>query len=219
MLASRVIDHLETTSSEYKTVTVYIYCDYGKQEEQTAISLTESVMKQLLQHQDEIPEKVQQTYQYHRNKGTRPRLEEVLEMTASSMAPLSRIFLIVDALDELGNTGKVRQSFIQHLRQLQDLHHFNLMTTSREIPNLALDFHQPRCMDLRANPGDIRKYVQGHIGNLSNCVINSTSLQETIADTIIESVDGMQVVPSIQDASPADRLRKVSPSSTTYGLP
>ena len=194
MLASRVIDHLEISSAEGSSVTVYIYCDYGKQEEQTAINLIESMMKQLLQHQDAIPEKIQQAYQDHRENGTRPRLEEVLEMTASSMAPLSQIFLIVDALDELGNTGKVRQSFIQHLRQLQDLHHFNLMTTSREIPNLVLDFQQPRCIDLRANPGDIRKYVQGHIGNLSSCVENNANLQETIASTIVDSVDGMYIL-------------------------
>ena len=191
MLASRVIDHLEKISNEENTAIVYIYCDYGKQEEQTAISLAENVTKQLLQHQDSIPERVQKIHQHHRGKVTRPDFGEVLEMTACSMVSLSRIFLIVDALDELGNTGKVRQSFIQHLRQLQDLHHFNLMTTSREIPNLALDFQQPRCMDLRANPGDIRKYVQGHIGNLSSCVENNASLQETIASTIVDSVDGM----------------------------
>ena len=191
MLASRVIDHLENTSSEENVAIIYIYCDYGKQKEQTALSLAESVMKQLLQYHDSIPEKVQQIYQYHLKQKTRPKLEEVLEVTASSMAPLSRIFLIVDALDELGNSAKVRQSLLQHLRQLQDPHHFNLMTTSREIPFLDREFHQPRCMDLRANPGDIRKYVEGHIGDLSKCVEKNASLQETIANTIVDCVDGM----------------------------
>ena len=191
MLASRVIDHLEKISSKENTATIYIYCDYGKQEEQTAASLTESVTKQLLQHQDSIPKRVEEIYHSHREKRTRPNLEEMLEMTAYSMAHLSRVFLIVDALDELGNTGKVRQNLIRHLRQFQDLHHFNLMTTSREIPYLALDFHQPRCMELRASPGDVRKYVEGHIGNLSKCVEENASLQETIVNTIIESVDGM----------------------------
>ena len=59
MLASRVIDHLEITSVEGNSVTVYIYYDYGKQDEQTVISLTENVMKQLLQHQGAILEKIQ----------------------------------------------------------------------------------------------------------------------------------------------------------------
>lgn len=191
MLASRVIDHLKNTSSEENTVTVYIYCDYGRQVEQTAISLAENVTKQLLQHQDSIPERVQKIYQYHREEKTRPKLEQVLEMTASLMAPLSRIFVIVDALDELENSGKVRQTLIRHFRQLQDLHHFSLITTSREIPYLALDFHQPRCMELRANPRDVRKYVEGHIRNLPKCIEKNASLQETIANTIVDSVDGM----------------------------
>ena len=191
MLASRIIDHLKNTSSEENTVTVYVYCDYGKQEEQTAIGLAGNVTKQLLQHQDSIPERVEKIYQYHREKETRPNFEEVLEMTACSMVSLSRIFLIVDAFDELGHAGEVRQTLIRHFRQLQDLHYLNLMTTSREIPYLALDFHQPQCMELRANPGDVRKYVEGHIGNLSKCVERNAILQETIANTIVDSVDGM----------------------------
>ena len=191
MLASRIIDHLKKLSGEENTATVYIYCDYGKQEDQTAISLAENVTKQLLQHQVSIPERVQKIYQYHSEKVTRPNFEEVLEMTACSMVPLSRIFLIVDALDELGHTGKVRQTLIRHLRQLQDLHDLNLMTTSREIPHLALELHQPQCMELRADPGDVRKYVEGQIGNLSKCVQRNANLQETIANTIVDSVDGM----------------------------
>lgn len=205
MLASRVIDHLEKLSNEKSTATVYIYCDYGKQEEQTAISLAENVMKQLLQHQDSIPEKVQKLYQYHRGKATRPDFGEVLEMTACSMVPLSRIFLIVDALDELGHNGKVRQSLIRALRKLQDLHGLNLMTTSREIPYLALDFHQPRCMDLRANPRDVRKYVEGHIGNLSKCVEKNANLQETIVKTIVDSVDGMFLLAQLHMDSLSDK--------------
>ena len=191
MLASCVIDYLKEIPSEGKSATVYIYCDYGKLEEQTAISLAGNVTKQLLQHQDSVPERVQKIYQYHREKETRPNFGEVLEMTACSMVSLSRIFLIVDALDELGHTGNVRQTLIRHLRQLQDLHYLNLMTTSREIPYLALDFHQPQCMELRANPGDVRRYVEGHIRNLSKCVEKNASLQATIANTIVDSVDGM----------------------------
>ena len=196
MLVSHVIDHLNQYSSEWNAVVVYIYCDYRKQEEQTAVGLTGSVVKQLIQHQYSVPEKVEKMYEYHQKKETRPKLEELLEMTTYSIARLSRIFLIVDALDELGSTGKVRRSLIQNLCQLQDLHNFNLMTTSRKIPSLALDFREPCCMDLRANPGDVRKYVEGHIANLSKCVEKNARLQETIADTIVESVDGMYIIGS-----------------------
>lgn len=191
MLASLVIDHLQQLFSDGNVVTAYIYCDYRRQDEQTPINLIASVAKQLLHSQASIPESIQKMYQHHRNKGTRPSFEEVLEMTASSMTPLSGFYLIVDALDELGNVGHVRQTLIGRLGTLHDLHHFNLLTTSRYIPSLTLEFHQPLCLDIRASPEDIRRYVEGHISDLPHCVRNNMVMQEAIANAIVDAVKGM----------------------------
>ena len=191
MLASLVIDHLERSPAEEIPATIYIYCDYRRQDEQTPINLTASITRQLLQHQNSIPEDILKIYNRHRLKSTRPDFEEVLEMLNYSMARLTRVYLILDALDELGNAGQVRQNFIKHLRLLQDFHPFNLMTTSRYIPSLALEFRNPLCMDIQANTDDIRNYVRGHISDLANCVRRDSGLQETIADFIANVVEGM----------------------------
>lgn len=191
MLASLVIDHLQQVSDQEKVATAYIYCDYKRQDEQTSFNLTASVTKQLLQHQDPIPENILKIYEYHHKAETRPSFEEVLEMAGSSMARSLRLYVVVDALDELGNAGQVRQTLIGRLRSLQDLHHFNLMTTSRYIPSLALDFHQPLCMDVQASPEDIRRYVEGHISDLPNCVRKDLRLQQTIVSAIVDAVEGM----------------------------
>lgn len=191
MLASLVINHLQRLSGKENVATAFIYCDYKRQDEQTPLNLTASIMKQLLQHQDFIPENILKMYQHHHEKGTRPSFEEVEEMIGSLMARLSRIYIIVDALDELGNAGQIRQTLIRRLRPLQDLHHFNLMITSRYIPSLALDFHQPLCMDVRASPEDIRTYVEGHILDLRKCVKENLVLQKAIASAIVDAVEGM----------------------------
>lgn len=191
MLASLVIDHLQQLFGDRNVVTAYIYCDYRRQDEQTPINLIVSVAKQLLHGQAAIPEGILKKYQHHQDKGTRPSFEEVLEMTASSMTRLSGFYLIVDALDELSNSGHVRQTLIGRLGTLQDLHHFNLLTTSRDIPSLTLEFHQPLCLDIRAGPEDIRRYVKGHISDLPHCVRNNMVLQEAIADAISDAVKGM----------------------------
>lgn len=191
MLASLVIDHLQQRSVDGKVATTYIYSDYRRQDEQTPLNLIANLTKQLLQHQDSIPGDVLKTYQLHRAKDTRPRFEEMLEMMGSSLTQSSRVYVIVDALDELGNAGQVRQTLIGHLRPLQDLHHFSLMTTSRYIPSLALDFHQPLCMDIRASVEDVRRYVKGHIVDLPSCVRKSLELQEAIASAIVDAVEGM----------------------------
>ena len=191
MLASLVIDHLRRTPGEKNTATAYIYCDYRRQDEQTPINLTASVTKQLLEHHIAIPEGVLKIYQPHRSKGTRPNCEEVLEMINLAMSPLSKIYLILDALDELGNAGQVRQDLLERLRCLQDAHHLNLMTTSRYIPSLAQECYQPLCMDIRASSEDIRRYVQGHIPDLANCVKKNPELQKIVADSIVNVVEGM----------------------------
>ena len=191
MLASLVIDHLERNPKEETSATTYIYCDYKRQDEQTPINLTASIARQLLQHQVSIPEQIMIIYHRHKSKSTRPSFEEVLEMLKHSIARLTRVYLIVDALDELGNAGQVRQNFIGRLRLVQDLYHVNLMTTSRHIPSLAQDFQNSFCMDIRASPGDIKKYVQGHISDLANCVKKDSGLQEAIANSIANVVEGM----------------------------
>ena len=191
MLASLVIDHLERSSEEEIPATIYIYCDYKRQDEQTPINLTASITRQLLQHQVSILEDILKIYNRHKSKSTRPSFEEVLEMLKHSITRLTRVYLILDALDELGNAGQVRQNFIGRLRLLQDLCHFNLMTTSRYIPSLAQDFQNCLCMDIRASPDDIRIYIQGHISDLANCVRKDSGLQDTIANSIANVVEGM----------------------------
>lgn len=112
-------------------------------------------------------------------------------MTGSSMSHLSRIYLILDALDELWNTGQVRQNLIGRLCSLQDLHHCSLMTTSRNVPHLILDFSQPLHVDVRASPGDKRRYVEGHVSDLPSCVRKDLGLQETVTSAIFDTVHGM----------------------------
>ena len=191
MLTSLAIDHLQQTSSEDTVGVVYIYCDYKRQDEQTPLNLAASVTKQLLQCQISIPESIMQIYQRHQSKTTRPDFEEVLEMTGHSMAAFSRLYLVVDALDELGNAGQIRQTLIDRLRSLQYVHHFSLMTTSRHIPSLALDFDQPLSMEIKASSEDVRRYVEGHISDLPICVRKNPGLQETIASAIVDAVEGM----------------------------
>ena len=191
MLASLVIDHLQQCFVDKTATNIYIYCDYRRQDEQTPLNLIASLTKQLLQHQDSVPEDVMKIYELHRENKTRPRFAEMLEMIESTMTHSARLYIIVDALDELGNAGHVRQTLIGHLRQLQNLYHFNLMTTSRYIPSLDFDFHQPLCLDIRASVEDVRRYVEGHILELPNCVKRDSALQKIIADAIVDAGEGM----------------------------
>lgn len=191
MLASLVIDHLQQTSGQEKVAIMYIYCDHRRQEEQTPYNLTTSVTKQLLQQHGSIPDGILKLYEQHQEKGTRLGFEDVFQVMGPLMAHFSRLYLFVDALDELGGAGQIRQTLFRHLRPLQETHHFNLMTTSRYIPSLALEFHQPLYMDVKASPEDVRRYIGGHMSDLPNCVKKDLGLQEAITIAIVDAVEGM----------------------------
>ena len=172
-------------------MTAYVFCDYKRQDEQTPINLTANITKQLLQHQDLLPETILRIYQRHHKEGTRPDLEEHLEMIGSLVTYWSRFCLVVDALDELASAAQTRQTLISVLHRLQNLHQCNLMIMSRYIPYLASELHQPLCVDIQASPDDIRRYVEGHIANLASCVRKNPELQETIAVAIKKTAEGM----------------------------
>ena len=191
MLASLVIDHLKETLCSGSSGVIYTYCDYRMQQEQTLSGLIASLLKQTLQQQQVIPTDLKEACQGHIRAGTRPKVQEMLNMLQTAMESFSRTYVIVDALDELSSQDQVRQNLLEELRGLQDVHEYNLLITSRHIPNLTLEFPEPLCLEIRASPEDVRRYVYGHMTQLPNCVKTSMGLQESIASSVVAAVDGM----------------------------
>ena len=191
MLASLAIDHLSETFRTGSSCVIYVYCDYRMQQEQTLSSLIASLLKQSLQQQQEITADVKEAYQGRVRAGTRPKVQEMLKLLQKAMASFSRTYVVVDALDELSSQDQVRQSLLEELRSLQVTHGCNLLITSRHITNLTLEFREPLCLEIRASPEDVRKYVYGHMTQLTNCVRTNVGLQESIASSIVAAVDGM----------------------------
>ena len=191
MLASLVIDHLKLEQREENSGVIYLYCDYKAQLQQTPSDLIASLLKQSLQQQPLIPADVRKAYQDHIKAGTRLNRHEMLRMLQNSMETFSRNYVIIDALDELSSQDQVRHILLQQLRDLQAAHGYNLLTTSRYITNLTLDFQEPLCMEIRASSEDVQRYVRAHMTQLPNCVRTNIGLQEEIVSSIITAVDGM----------------------------
>ena len=48
-------------------------------------------------------------------------------------------------------------------------------------------------MEIRANSGDVRRYLDGHMSRLPSFVLRGLDLQEEIKTEIIKAVNGMYV--------------------------
>jgi len=187
-----------------------VYCNYKEENNQTAINLLASVWMQLA-HDSEISPDVHELYQSCVSRGTRPNLKEVSVVLQFKMNEFSRLFVVVDALDECSTTEIV---FIQELLKLHPA--LNLFVTSRHAPDTIQSFKYAISIEITANSTDIYSYVASRAKsdpNLARLTTGDARLQEIIIDTVTSNAKGMYVLLTYRDSS-ADCLGFCSPDFT-----
>ncbi|SCO18809.1 related to nucleoside phosphorylase [Fusarium fujikuroi] len=184
----------------------YIYCNFRRQHEQKIDDLLASVLKQLTQCRSSLPESVKTLYDRHKTKRTRPSLDEILGLLQSVSAIHSRVFIIVDALDECLAINGCRRRFLSELFNLQTRHGINIFATSRFIPEIVDRFETKLSIEIRASPDDVARYLEGHMGQLPSFVRHDRQLQEEITTTISEAVDGMFLLAQLYLGFLGDKL-------------
>jgi Cdc6-like AAA superfamily ATPase len=101
ILTSIVIEYMQTQlHRDQKVGIAYIYCNFQSQDAQKAVDLLASLLKQLSQGMASLPEYVTDLYNKHKDKRTRPSLNEILRTLQDVSTLYSKVFIIVDALDE-----------------------------------------------------------------------------------------------------------------------
>ncbi|EGN97887.1 hypothetical protein SERLA73DRAFT_160915 [Serpula lacrymans var. lacrymans S7.3] len=103
VLASYIIDHLtqQHKRDNDNVAVVYFYCNHKDQSTQTTYNLVASLLKQLVQDFPHTFERVNTEYRSHREKQIRPTLSEVCNTLKKEFSEFSRVFIVVDALDEV----------------------------------------------------------------------------------------------------------------------
>ena len=194
ILTSIVVRDLQERFRGDDTIGIaYIYCNFRRQDEQEVDRLFASLLKQLSQERPPIADIIKTLYGYHKDKRTRPSLHEILGVLQSVAATYSRVFIIVDALDECQISNGCRERFLSGLFNIQAKYGTNLLATSRRISSIEKGFEGTTMLEIRASEVDVRKYLESHMFRLPAFVARSLELQE-IKARIINAVDGMYVV-------------------------
>lgn len=192
ILASVVIDDLNARRSEDRTIGIaYIYCNFRRQEEQTVNHLLASLLKQLAACRPSLPEAVKHLVSQHKDKRTRPLLNAISRAIQSVVAMHSKVFVVVDALDECRVSD--RKSFLSELFDMQTKCGINILATSRFVPDIVDRFQSSLPLEIRATSADIERYITDHLESLPSFVQRSQRLQEEIKTGISNAVDGMYV--------------------------
>jgi hypothetical protein len=191
MTAAIAIDHLNRTLQVETIGTAYIYFNYNDPQFQDISAVLASILKQLLWVRPSSVEHVSRLYKHHFQHNTRPSVEEITTALRSVIADYSRVYLVVDALDECLNRNGTRGQLLSNLRELQQKTDLNLMVTSRSVPDVEEEFKLTPKLDIRANDEDVRRYVKGQIYRLPMCIRSNSELQNLVLEKISGAADGM----------------------------
>jgi hypothetical protein len=192
ILTSIVVNYLDSKfRNDSKTALAYIYCNFQRQNEQNIEHLLASVLKQLSLCLLSLPDSIKILYDQHKSQRTRPSLDEIIGLLQPMAAMYSRVFIIVDALDECQASDRCRTKFLSELFDLQTKHGANIFATSRFIPEIIDHFKPDVSLEIRARADDVARYLKCHIQQLPSIVQKDRQLQEEITEGILEAVDGM----------------------------
>ncbi|KAJ7270980.1 ankyrin repeat-containing domain protein [Mycena rebaudengoi] len=189
VLTSIVVDYLRNNFQGNNTGVAAVYLNHKESEAQSPSNILAGLWWQLASERLISP-LVQQLYQKHQNRRTRPSLDEVRKIFHSIVAEYSRVFVVVDALDEYPEAH--RHILLDALAVMGGS--VSLMLTSR--PNIAPEAFFPTALvlEISAKDEDIRCYVKAQIQNsfrLSKHVRVRPELHKEIETKIAKNADGM----------------------------
>ncbi|PLN80386.1 nucleoside phosphorylase [Aspergillus taichungensis] len=190
MMTAIVIHDLSTQFLQDPSVGfAYIYCEYRHRNEQRLEELLASLLKQLCQDRPFLPDIVRHVFSRHQNKRTRPLLEEIIQALMSVMVMYSKVFIIVDGLDECQTSDGCLAGFLSQLTNLQAQCNVNIFATSRFTPQVLKTFKSSTRLEISAHDQDIQRYLNARVSQLQHTFL--ALHVEEILNSIIKAVDGM----------------------------
>lgn len=189
MIAATAIDHVLSTTQDSTHGIAYVYCNFKARKEQDVLSLLAAILKQLVQGRLSTVDHIEQLYQKHAGRATKPSLDEIYNALRDVLAHYPAVYMVVDALDECQES--TRRQFLAKLRELQALRDIRLLATSRFIPDIEDAFTEAPRLEVRASSEDVKRFVIGQKDRLPPCIRRSTVLLEMVQKQIANAVDGM----------------------------
>lgn len=191
VITSVVIDTLFDAFQDDPSVGIaFCYCDY-RQEHRAPEKLLRSLLQQPNRSWPSLPGTLLDLYQHHAAQSTRPSAAELYQVLASIFASFSRVFIVIDALDELSSSH--RRVLLSELFTLQSHSTVNLFATSRFLPDIVSRFKGKPSLEIGGENtnDDLAQYIEHGLRSLPEFVQKSPELQDKIKNSVQSASDGM----------------------------
>ncbi|KAF9769656.1 hypothetical protein IL306_012906 [Fusarium sp. DS 682] len=161
-LTSIVIDHLQKMTHHEEVGIAYFYCNFQSEQRQSARGLLSSLLKQLCGRLPSLPDSVKSSYKRFRKGTVLPSLEEISRALHQTVHSYTRVYILIDALDEYqedqqpGNSWK---TLLGEIFKLRDEAGVNIFATSRPIPTITGEFGYESTLEIRARDEDVMAFI------------------------------------------------------------
>ena len=180
---------LQAVGDEQVGVT-YIYCNYSEAEKQNPTNLLKSILLQLVSRKREMIEELTEVYKKHSKDKTTPSLLESCRLLHAATGLFSKIYLVIDALDECAE--RTRDILFTELRKLKP--QISVLITSRHTFNGHYDPESALRLEVKADVLDIRHYLENRITEstkFQRLIKRQGDLHDVIISVITDKAKGM----------------------------
>ncbi|KAL7943334.1 ankyrin repeat-containing domain protein [Trichoderma barbatum] len=161
-----------------------------RDDDTNAEQMIASLVKQLAQMSTPFPEVVHQLRDRHCPMKSRPLLGELSNTLTALIKPFSRVFILIDALDEGHDSDRTR--FLGEIFAIQEKTDLNLFATSRTINSIAAEFEDRSISrDISPTCHDIFQSLNARMSALPLFVAKDTALQKEIRESVESAIGGM----------------------------
>ncbi|KZL65007.1 ankyrin repeat protein [Colletotrichum incanum] len=189
IVTSIVVEHLHNRYEDDSSIGVaYIFCNFQRQDEQKLGNLLATMLQQLCHGKSPLPEEVKNLYRKHQKADTRPSRSEIVKTLRAVAARHTKVYILVDALDECQNDDSCRDNLIYEISSFASFGNINVFATSRHIPNITDQFKEDVKLEIQASQKDVERYLDNHLLNLNvpASIKSNSDLKEEIKTRIVQ---------------------------------
>ncbi|KAL3470111.1 hypothetical protein BJX99DRAFT_267683 [Aspergillus californicus] len=221
IMTSIVVHHLHDLFQGSAVGIAYVYCTFRQRHGRMIENIFSSLIKQLSQQLPQLPDIVIEAYEKARTQHAQPSRESVLQMLGMVITFHEKVYIAVDALDEIDASDGTRQEFLSGLLRLQKTTPFNLIATSRPVANIETTFKQHRAglLEIRAFDDDVRGYVEDNLNKLRPFISEDPNMRLMIKETIVGAVDGIFLLARFHLDSLRDKITRGAVKEALKALP
>ncbi|KAG4263867.1 hypothetical protein FPRO04_09195 [Fusarium proliferatum] len=192
VLASAIIEDLHSRfQKESRTAISRIYCNYNRAEKQTFDGLRANLLRQLCESLSPLPKDIMKLHSEYKFRRFDVPPDRILEGLQSVSGQFSKIFMVVDALDEWSTDHGNHYSLPGELLFLQSQLAINLLSTSRPLPIIEEKFITYPSRQIIAQQQDIDAYIDNFRWPESSCVSKKPELRSMVKAIMPQVVLGM----------------------------